>query len=57
MIVTVTLNPAVDHTLVLPKFVAGDTIRVRLDQSVEMTGVPGADGKAAGESGCFSVSH
>jgi len=29
MIVTVTLNPAVDHTLVLPKFVAGDTIRVK----------------------------
>ncbi|HET8944305.1 MAG TPA: hexose kinase, partial [Dehalococcoidia bacterium] len=29
MIVTVTLNPAIDQTLVLPKFVAGDTIRVR----------------------------
>lgn len=29
MIVTVTLNPAVDQTLVVPKFVAGDTIRVR----------------------------
>jgi 6-phosphofructokinase 2 len=29
MIVTVTLNPAIDHTLVLPKFVAGDTIRVK----------------------------
>ena len=30
---------------------AGDTIRVRLDQSVEMTGPPGADGKAVVESG------
>jgi 1-phosphofructokinase family hexose kinase len=29
MIVTVTLNPAIDQTLVLPRFVAGDTIRVR----------------------------
>jgi len=29
----------------------GDTIRVRLDQSVEMTGSPGADGKAIVESG------
>lgn len=29
MIVTVTLNPAIDQTLVLPKFVAGDTIRVK----------------------------
>src|SRR5207247_1868339 len=29
MIITVTLNPAIDHTLVLPKFVAGDTIRVK----------------------------
>jgi len=29
MIVTVTLNPAIDHTLVLPKFIAGDTIRVK----------------------------
>jgi fructose-1-phosphate kinase PfkB-like protein len=27
MIVTVTLNPAIDHTLVLPKFVAGDYSR------------------------------
>lgn len=30
---------------------AGDTIRVRLDQTVEMSGSPGADGKALGESG------
>jgi hypothetical protein len=30
---------------------AGDTIRVRLDQTVEMTGAPGADGKAIVESG------
>ena len=30
---------------------AGDTIKVRLDQTVEMTGSPGADGKAAVESG------
>ena len=29
MIVTVTLNPAIDQTLVLPRFMAGDTIRVR----------------------------
>ncbi len=29
MIVTVTLNPAIDQTLVLPKFVAGDTLRVK----------------------------
>jgi len=29
MIITVTLNPAIDQTLVLPKFVAGDTIRVK----------------------------
>ncbi len=29
MIITVTLNPAIDQTLVLPRFVAGDTIRVR----------------------------
>jgi len=27
--ITVTLNPANHHTLVLPKFVAGDTIRVK----------------------------
>jgi hypothetical protein len=30
---------------------AGDTIRVRLDQTVEMTGPPGADGRSAVESG------
>lgn len=30
---------------------AGDTIRVRLDQTVEMTGSPGADGKSLVESG------
>src|SRR3972149_268481 len=29
MISPVTLNPAIDQTLVLPKFVAGDTIRVK----------------------------
>ena len=29
MIVTVTVNPAIDQTLVLPKFVAGDTLRVK----------------------------
>jgi 1-phosphofructokinase family hexose kinase len=29
MIVTVTLNPAMDQTLVVPKFVAGDTLRVK----------------------------
>lgn len=29
MIVTVTLNPAIDQTLVLPRYVAGDTIRVK----------------------------
>ncbi|HUF54877.1 MAG TPA: 1-phosphofructokinase family hexose kinase [Dehalococcoidia bacterium] len=29
MIVTLTLNPAVDQTLVLPKFVRGDTLRVK----------------------------
>src|SRR3990170_3367259 len=29
MIVTVTLNPAIDQTLVVPKFVAGDTLRVK----------------------------
>lgn len=29
----------------------GDTIKVRLDQTVEMTGPVGADGKASGESG------
>ncbi|MDO8614254.1 MAG: 1-phosphofructokinase [Dehalococcoidia bacterium] len=28
MIITVTLNPAIDQTLVLPKYVAGDTIRI-----------------------------
>jgi hypothetical protein len=30
---------------------AGDTIKVRLDQTVEMTGPPGADGKPVAESG------
>jgi len=30
---------------------AGDTIKVRLDQTVEMSGPPGTDGKAAVESG------
>lgn len=30
---------------------AGDTIKVRLDQTVEMTGAPGADGKSIVESG------
>lgn len=30
---------------------AGDTLRVRLDQTVEMTGSPGADGKPVAESG------
>ena len=30
---------------------AGDTIRVRLDQTVEMSGPPGADGKPVAESG------
>jgi 1-phosphofructokinase family hexose kinase len=29
MIVTVTLNPAIDQTLVVPRFIAGDTIRVK----------------------------
>lgn len=29
MIITVTLNPAIDQTLVLPRFVAGDTLRVK----------------------------
>jgi len=29
MIITVTMNPAVDQTLVLQKFVAGDTLRVK----------------------------
>lgn len=29
MIITLTLNPAIDQTLILPKFVAGDTIRVK----------------------------
>jgi 1-phosphofructokinase family hexose kinase len=29
MIITVTLNPAIDQTLVLPKFTAGDTLRVK----------------------------
>ncbi|MEX0683286.1 MAG: 1-phosphofructokinase family hexose kinase [Dehalococcoidia bacterium] len=29
MIFTITLNPAVDQTLVLPKFTAGDTLRVK----------------------------
>lgn len=29
MIITVTLNPAIDQTLVVPKFLAGDTIRVK----------------------------
>lgn len=29
MIITVTLNPAIDQTLIVPKFVAGDTIRVQ----------------------------
>jgi 1-phosphofructokinase family hexose kinase len=29
MIITVTLNPAIDQTLVVPRFVAGDTIRVK----------------------------
>jgi len=29
MIVTLTLNPAIDQTLVLPRFVAGDTLRVK----------------------------
>ena len=30
---------------------AGDTIRIRLDQTVEMTGPPGPDGKPVVESG------
>ncbi|HEU4760497.1 MAG TPA: 1-phosphofructokinase [Dehalococcoidia bacterium] len=29
MIITVTLNPAIDQTLVLSKFIAGDTLRVK----------------------------
>lgn len=29
MIVTVTLNPAIDQTLIVPRFVAGDTIRIQ----------------------------
>jgi len=29
MIITVTLNPAVDQTVVLPRFVAGDTLRIK----------------------------
>jgi 1-phosphofructokinase family hexose kinase len=29
MIVTLTLNPAIDQTMVLPRFVAGDTLRVK----------------------------
>lgn len=29
MIITVTLNPAIDQTLIVPKYVAGDTIRVK----------------------------
>ncbi len=29
MIITITLNPAIDQTLVLPRFVAGDTLRVK----------------------------
>ncbi len=29
MIITLTLNPAIDQTLVLPRFVAGDTLRVK----------------------------
>lgn len=29
MIITVTLNPAIDQTLVLPRFVAGDTLRIK----------------------------
>lgn len=29
MIVTVTLNPAIDQTLVVPRFVPGDTIRIK----------------------------
>ncbi len=29
MIITVTLNPAIDQTLVLPRFVHGDTLRIR----------------------------
>ena len=29
MIVTVTLNPAIDQSLVVPKFLAGDTITAR----------------------------
>jgi 1-phosphofructokinase family hexose kinase len=29
MIITVTLNPSIDQTLVLPRFVAGDTLRVK----------------------------
>src|SRR5581483_4092714 len=29
MIITVTLNPAIDQTIVLPRFVHGDTLRVR----------------------------
>ncbi len=33
MIVTVTMNPAVDQTLVLQKFVAGDTLRVKSSRS------------------------
>lgn len=29
MIITITLNPAIDQTIVLPRFVHGDTLRVR----------------------------
>lgn len=42
MIVTVTMNPAVDQTLVLQKFVAGDTLRVkssRFDPGVKGRGI------------------
>lgn len=53
MIVTVTLNPAMDQTLVVPKFVAGDTLRVkasRIDPGGKGINVSRVIGELGGES-------
>ena len=52
MIVPVTTEIAQNTSVLLQvRPGMGDTIKVRLDQTVEMTGSPGADGKAVVESG------
>lgn len=56
-VIAIVVSPAVpghaqgNGVLLQVRPAPGDTIRVRLDQTVEMTGAPGADGRVAAESG------